>query len=123
MALILVIDDAPKMRQTICRILVRAGHSVVEAEDGEVGLRCVDENQPTLVITDIIMPNKEGIETIRDIRRRRPDIKIIAISGSGAPRQALYLDAATALGADAALGKPFRAHELLALVDRLIAGA
>jgi|SRR6185437_6156256 CheY-like chemotaxis protein len=123
MALILVIDDAPRMRQTIRRILASAGHSVVEAEDGVAGLRCVDENRPDLVITDIIMPNKEGIETIGDIRRRCPDIKIIAISGSGAPEQALYLDAATALGANAALAKPFRAHELLALVDRLVAAA
>src|SRR5260221_12610999 len=81
MALILVIDDTATMRHLVRRMLERAEHSVIEAEDGEVGIAVVEMHDPALVITDLIMPKKEGIETIQQIRRSHPNTKIIAMSG------------------------------------------
>jgi CheY-like chemotaxis protein len=108
MSLILVIDDAATVRQLVGRILVGASHSVLEAQDGDV-------------VTDLFMPNKEGIETIQEIRRLSPGTKIIAMSASTSATGKLYLGAAKKLGADAILAKPFESAELLEVVDRLIA--
>jgi CheY-like chemotaxis protein len=117
MALILVIDDTATMRQLVRRMLERATHTVLEAEDGEAGLSVLQRQGPDLVITDLIMPKMEGIETIQQIKRSSPGTKIIAMSGS----DELNLDAARKLGADAALAKPFGTAALLATVDRLLA--
>jgi CheY-like chemotaxis protein len=117
MALILVIDDTATMRQLVRRMLERATHTVLEAEDGEAGLTLIERQRPTLVITDLIMPNMEGIETIQQIKRSRPGTKIIAMSGG----DQLNLHAAKKLGADAALAKPFGAATLLETIDRLLA--
>jgi CheY-like chemotaxis protein len=122
MALILVFDDEPQMRQMVRRILTAAGRSVVEAEDGIAGLKLLGEHRPRIVITDILMPDKDGVETIRDIRRLSPGTTTSAISGGGAYGTALYPDSARKFGADAILPKPFRAAELMAAVDRLPAG-
>jgi two-component system, chemotaxis family, chemotaxis protein CheY len=121
MALILVIDDIAQMRDLVRRMLERAKHTVIEAEDGERGLAVFAAQDPAVVITDLLMPKKEGIETIQQIRRLRPDAKIIAMSGSDDVRgKSLYLDAAKRLGADAVLAKPFQAAALAAVVDRLL---
>jgi CheY-like chemotaxis protein len=80
---VLVIDDDSLVRDTTVRILEREGYQVVVASDGVRGLRVFRTEQPDLVITDIIMPEKEGIETIGEIRGDRPDAKIIAISVGG----------------------------------------
>jgi DNA-binding response OmpR family regulator len=120
MALVLVIDDALTMRELVRRMLDRTNHSVIEAEDGEAGLTLFSRHSPDLVITDLIMPNKEGIETIREIRRRKGDTKIIAMSGSATRRENRYLSAARKLGADEVLPKPFGRGELLALIDQLL---
>lgn len=117
MAEILIIDDEPQMRRLIVRILTGARHTVREAENGEVGLRLFREHRPALVITDLIMPVGEGIETIQTLHHEAPETPILAISGSG---PAIYLRAATRLGADAALPKPFRPDQLLAAVDGLL---
>jgi CheY-like chemotaxis protein len=119
MALILVIDDVATMRQLVGRML-RGKHGVIEAEDGEVGIAMVQTQDPALVITDLIMPNKEGLETIQQIRRSHPNIKIIAMSGHVRPDGDSYLDAARKLGADAILAKPFLRGALLDVVDRLL---
>jgi two-component system, chemotaxis family, chemotaxis protein CheY len=119
MALILVIDDAATVRQLVGQILTGAKHSVIEAEDGDVGLVLFADKRPTLVITDLFMPNREGIETIQEIRRLHPGAKIIAMSASATGK--FYLGAAKKLGADAVLEKPFEASHLLKLVDRLLA--
>jgi CheY-like chemotaxis protein len=121
MSLILVIDDAATVRQLVGRILVAAEHSVLEAQDGDVGVALFQQHRPSLVITDLFMPNKEGIETIQEIRRLSPDTKIIAMSASTSATGKLYLGAAKKLGADAILAKPFEPAELLEVVDRLIA--
>jgi len=120
MALILVIDDVAMMRDLVRRMLERDQHSVVEAEDGEVGIAVVEMQDPALVITDLIMPKKEGIETIQQIRRSHPHTKIIDMSGHVGADGVSYLDAARKLGADAILVKPFLRAALLAVVDRLL---
>jgi CheY-like chemotaxis protein len=117
-ARILLIDDEPSVRRTIHQMLERAGHDVVEAGDGIEGLRLSRSARPELVITDLLMPGKEGIETIRDLRRETPALPILVISGNA--EAALYLEIATLLGARASLAKPFRSAELLAAVDGLL---
>lgn len=121
MALILVIDDAATVRQLMRRILADAMHSVIEAQDGEVGLALFEKHRPAIVITDLVMPNREGIETIQQIRRLSPAAKIIAMSTSGTATGEFYLGAARKLGADAVLAKPFEPAQLLESVDRLLA--
>lgn len=122
MATILVIDDDPAMRRVILRALRPRGHALLEAENGDQGLKLLEDGRPDLIITDILMPDKEGIETIREALDRAPGTKIIAISG-GSAQNLIYLDAARAFGAQASLAKPFRAEELLETVDRVLAGA
>lgn len=121
MARILVIDDAATLRHLMRRILVDAQHDVIEAQDGEIGLSLFQAHRPALVITDLFMPNREGIETIQQLRRLSPDAKIIAMSASGTASGKLYLNAAQKLGADAILAKPFKPAELLAAIDRVLA--
>src|SRR5207245_1857053 len=101
------------MRLLIARVLRGAGHTVHEAAGGRDGIDLFRQVLPALVITDIVMPDMEGIEMIRELRREAPTIPILAISGSGQP---LYLRAATGLGATESLVKPFRRDELLAVV-------
>ena len=119
MAKILVIDDDPRIRRLIGRILSGEGHDVAAAENGNDGLRRFRADQPALVISDLLMPEKEGIETICEIRREAPSIPILAISGGS---HGLFLDIATALGASRALSKPFRSAELIEVVNQLLGG-
>jgi DNA-binding response OmpR family regulator len=118
MAQILIIDDEPQMRRLLVRVLSGAGHTVHEAENGRDGIGLFHRVNPVLVITDIVMPDMEGIEMIRELRQEDPTIPILAISGGG--NLALYLRAATALGATAALAKPFGTDELLSTVTDLL---
>ncbi len=120
MADILVIDDDPQMRRLLVRILTRAGHSVREAANGTVGLTLFHQARPALIITDIVMPDGEGIETIRSVRLEDTTLPIIAISGANS---ALYLSAAGRLGATASLSKPFAPDELVAKVEELLGSA
>ena len=117
MAEILVIDDEPQVRRLIARILNGAGHTVHEADNGRGGISLFHRVHPALVITDIVMPDMEGLEMIRELHREASTIPILAISGGG---PAVYLRAATGLGATAALAKPFGAAELLSVVERLL---
>ena len=118
MAEILVIDDDRQMRQLLVRILEGSGYRVCQAENGRVGIDLFRRRRPALVISDIMMPDVEGIETIRTLRRDEPTLPIIAISGGGEP---VYLRAATCLGASAALEKPFAGDALVMLVGSLLA--
>lgn len=117
MALVLVIDDDDLLRATIRRVLGHAGHAVVEAPDGEVGLKLHASHHPDMVISDIIMPTKEGIETIIELRRRDGGLPILAISGGGRIRKADYLEIARKLGATRVLEKPFVNAALLEAVE------
>lgn len=119
MAKILVIDDDSRMCRTVGRILRRDGHEVVEARDGAKGLRAFRTDRPDIVVTDIVMPEKEGIETIIELRRECPSVPIVAMSGDQTGWEA-YLRYAQILGADGTLAKPFRAKDLLREIDRLL---
>jgi len=124
MSLVLVIDDDAHVRRMVHRILSSASHTVIEAEDGEAGMALLRDKHPTIVITDVLMPKKEGIETIREIRQLSPDTKVIAISGSDIGSSGpFYLQIAKKLGADAILAKPFRERELLQMITRVLASA
>jgi DNA-binding response OmpR family regulator len=111
--LICVIDDDESVRQTVSRILSGAGYAVVSAADGAKGLEAVERSSPAMIITDIVMPNREGIETILEAKKRFPGIPILAISGGGRTGPQDFLDLARKLGADDCLAKPFRPNELL----------
>jgi len=118
---ILVIDDDDVVREMICRMLTDVGHEVTQARDGKEGLRIVaKEADIGMVISDLIMPEKEGIETIREIRGDHPEMKILAISGGGAGGAQAYLSLAGKIGADATLKKPFVSDELLSVVRDLV---
>lgn len=120
MAVIVVIDDHAALRTAMRRQLAHAGHTVFEAADGAEGVALCGTTQPDMIVCDIFMPVMEGIETIREIRRKQPGVKIIAMSGSDLRYGAHHLDAAQKLGADATLAKPWRADELLEVVERLL---
>jgi len=118
---ILVIDDDQDVRSCVRNILEHSGYSVLEAENGSVGIDIFRKNSVDLVIVDLFMPEKEGIETIIELRKGYPDLKILAISG-GIPGYGLgyFLHIATKLGADGILDKPFDMHQLLAKVENLL---
>jgi DNA-binding response OmpR family regulator len=116
---ILVIDDDHLVRYTVSKILSSYGYEVVTAADGKRGMIVLRDEHPDAVITDIIMPEQEGIDTIIQIRRERPGIKIIAISGGGRIRNIDFLEMAQSLGADEVIAKPFGADELLNRLTRL----
>ena len=116
MAQILIIDDEPNLRSTLRRTLHQAGHQVSEAGNGAEGIDSYERDPPDLVITDIFMPEKEGIETIIALHRADPDLPIIAISGGGRSGGAV-LSSAEKLGARHTLSKPFRGEQLLSAVS------
>src|SRR6185437_2539251 len=99
MTKILIIDDDPAMRRLVTRTLTKAGHEVMEAAEGREGADLFRAHNPDLVVTDILMPTQEGIETILELRREAPTTPIVAISGGGQGRAITYLDFASKLGA------------------------
>ncbi len=121
MTAILVVDDQKEMRTVVRRVLTEAGYEVAEAEDGAAALAAFRANPPALVITDIIMPEKAGIETIATMKREQPNLRILAMSGGGRARMMDFLAVAKKTGADAILEKPFRKSELLDRVSKLLA--
>lgn len=123
MATILVVDDDPSIRTTLRKVLEREGHSVREAADGQAGIDEVDRNAPELVIVDLIMPEKEGIETIMELRERYPELTILAMSGGGVTTgPSGPLSDARVLGADGSLAKPFTVERLVRTVEEMLNG-
>ena len=120
MAKILLIDDEENARVLTAQFLELAGHQVVTAENGIQGHERVLERAFDLVITDIIMPEKEGFETIKDLKRERPDLPILAISGGGVIQSDELLEMAVSMGASAGLSKPFTGKALLAAVQKAL---
>jgi YesN/AraC family two-component response regulator len=117
---ILIIDDEPQIRSMIRLILERSGYTVIEASDGVEGIRLFREKPADLIITDLIMPNKDGIGMIIDLKKEFPDVKIVAMSGGGLNRPEGYLRGAQKLGAAFTLAKPINRQELLrAVIDTL----
>ncbi len=118
---ILVIDDDEAIRVLLRAVLEPEGYRVIEASDGNQGIEAFMKTPTDLVITDLIMPGKEGIETIREFRRKFPDIKIIAVSGGGRIGPDSYLKMAKGVGALRTLKKPFDRMELIDAVAEVIA--
>lgn len=119
---VLVIDDEELVRDTLRRALESAGIEVVVAADGREGLKAYLANPTDVVVTDILMPEKEGIETIIELKREHPDVKIVAISGGDRAGNTDFLEMAGLLGADRIMQKPFRPKELLATIEELFTG-
>jgi len=119
-ARILIIEDDTEVRDYLERILSRAGYEVASAANGKEGVDLFNATPADLVITDIIMPEKDGIETIMDLRRRNPDLKLVAISGGGRGEPENYLHSAKLLGAKLTMKKPFTSEEMLDAVRGLI---
>lgn len=114
----LIIDDDEFIREYIHCILEDEGGTIFEAENGTKGLSQLSKQMVDLIITDLIMPDKEGIETIREIRHMHPQLKIIAMSGAVNGSQ--YLLITKALGAEGILTKPFTREELIPLISKIL---
>jgi two-component system cell cycle response regulator CpdR len=117
MARILLIDDDVDFRTMLRRRLERAGYAVTEAGNGQEGLKQLNESSVDLVLTDIIMPDMEGVEAVMHLKRTRPELKVIVMSGGGRLTPDSYLKLALKVGAFRALSKPFATEDLLEAVE------
>jgi DNA-binding response OmpR family regulator len=118
---VLVIDDDPVTCEVVQRVLETGGFAVTSAPDAQTGIGRYAELSPDLVIVDILMPGKEGIATILELREANPDARILAMTGGGNFQAGDVLRIAELLGADTSLKKPFRPAELLSTVRRCLA--
>ncbi|MBW2107050.1 MAG: response regulator [Deltaproteobacteria bacterium] len=120
MATILIIDDDEQILKVCRTLLEREGFTVVESQEGSQGIEICRRRSIDLVITDIIMPGKEGLETIMELRNEFPALPIVAMSGGGQLGPESYLPLARMLGAQQALRKPFTKNELMESISGLI---
>ena len=117
---ILIVDDDEMMRAFIRELLLINDYKVTEASNGKIGLKEFREDTPDLVITDIIMPEMEGISFIRELRSHNKEIPIIAMTGNVHGRMEEYLDISSQLGADEILRKPIKSQEFIDAIDKLL---
>lgn len=117
---ILVIDDDEQMRVLLRQVMEWSGFTVVDAENGRKGMQLQREQPADLVITDLIMPDQEGLETISILKKDFPEVKIVAISGGGRIGPDAYLPAARELGADLIFSKPFDVKKFVSAVRGLL---
>jgi CheY-like chemotaxis protein len=117
---ILLVDDNNDFRDSMALILMKAGYRVAPAPNGRDALELYEENPADIVVTDLIMPDMEGLELIKELRARTPTAKIIAISGDGRFRPDSYLEFAKRIGASAVLAKPFDPSKLITLIEQLL---
>lgn len=120
MARILVIDDQEPIRRIVRRALEQAGHEVIDASDGEMGMQMLARHSVAVVISDIFMPGQDGILTLRQIRKQFPDVKVIVISGGDSTGMLDLRRDAELLGAVKSLQKPFTAREIIDLVRSVL---
>jgi CheY-like chemotaxis protein len=120
MARILLIDDDDAVRAMLSFTLDHYGHIVTEARDGREGLELFARTEVDLVITDIVMPEMEGLALLMELRKKQPPVKIIAMSAGGRQGAADYLQAAKLMGASRVLPKPFSNDALLAAIKELL---
>lgn len=120
MARILIVDDDLNIRHLFRCLLERAGHEVLDANDGEVALRVFKETLPQLMITDVLMPNKEGLELIQEVKALQPNVSVIALSGGGVVDINDCLAFADGFGADKVFAKPIKPHILLEAVKKCL---
>jgi DNA-binding NtrC family response regulator len=118
---ILIIEDDDSFRNVLVQMLAKAGYEVRQAGDGNQALEVCAQFGPDLVLTDIIMPDKEGLETIQELLEIKPGLRIIAMSGGGKFGPNSYLPLAVKLGARATLQKPFMREELLNTIASVLA--
>ena len=111
---IIIVDDDSQMRELMRLALTKLGHTVTCAENGAIALEFIRKQLFDSVVTDILMPGRDGLELIGELRRHHPAIRIVAISGGGRASCGQYLDVAKSLGAHAVLAKPFSFSELTA---------
>lgn len=121
MASILIVDDETGIRLLLRQVLEGLGHTVVEAENGKVGLLRYKESPADLVVMDLFMPEKEGLRTIVELQEEFPDVKIIAISGGGRMGRMDLLAMVKDFGVSVALEKPIRIKAFLEAVDAVLA--
>jgi DNA-binding response OmpR family regulator len=117
---ILIVEDEKDLREMLKTSLVRHKFTVYEAENGKEALTHFKPSITDLVITDIIMPDEDGLKVIIKLRELKPSVKIIAISGGGKAGPGSYLNLAKALGANATFSKPFSINELIAKIEELL---
>ena len=120
MAYILIIDDNPQILETFKLFLEREGHSVVTASNGQDGIDIFRKDQAELVITDMVMPVKDGIKTIIELEKEFPNTKIIAISGGGIIEPDRYLSLAKCIGIKQTLTKPITREQLINAVNDVL---
>ncbi|MEA3490010.1 MAG: response regulator [Candidatus Omnitrophota bacterium] len=121
MARILIIDDNDEFRKLFRMMLEKFGYEVAEASDGEEGVELYREKPADLVITDLIMPGKEGVQTCVELRSNFPDVKIIAMSGGGFEGPEDYLESAELIGgALRTFAKPFSFKEILKAIKEIL---
>jgi DNA-binding NtrC family response regulator len=120
MAKILVIEDDDSFRRVLVQMLSKAGFEVRQAGDGNQAIEVCSQFGPDLVLTDIIMPDKEGLETIQELLEICPTLKIVAMSGGGKFGPDSYLPLAQKLGAKAALQKPFMREDLISTITKVL---
>ena len=117
---ILVVDDDCDFRSMLCRALKRLGYDVLDALNGRVALQLLEARGVDLVITDVLMPDMEGVEFIDHLRRRYPTLPVVAISGGGRLLRSDCLNIARLIGARATLAKPFEIEELSGLLTEIL---
>ena len=117
MATILVVDDDPQVCDLLQQILENEGHAVYGALNGIEGISLYRRHRPELVLLDILMPEKEGLETIRDLRKEFPNVMIIAMSAASESAKINLLELASRLGAQYRLNKPFQLKDVIDLVN------
>lgn len=120
---ILLVDDDVPFRTMLRTTLTKLGYEVEEAADGAKAMKCFTAAPPDLVLTDLIMPDREGLETIGEIRRLIPNVKVIAMSGGGRINAKDFLIVARYMGANRTLAKPFSTGELAAMLAELLPAA
>ena len=120
MALVLIVDDDPQMLRLLTDVVELDNHDVLLAQDGALAMDFFEHQQPDLMITDILMPNKEGLELISEVSEKFPNIKIIAYSGGGSSDPESYLEFATGMGADRVFSKPMPLAELRQEIQSLL---
>jgi CheY-like chemotaxis protein len=119
MSPILIVDDEPKIRKFLRIMLEKAGYQIVEASNGKECINLCKSAPPAIVLMDIMMPELDGISTLREIKKMKQAIKVIAISGGSVFTPEVYLDEAVCQGADYCLSKPIDREELIKAIEEL----
>ena len=115
--LILVVDDDKFIRVAVCDSLRDAGYRFVEAENGDLALETLEHSDPSLVILDLFMPRRSGLETLGEIRKRRPELPVVILSSLDTEEM---VEEARRLGASAFIGKPFHPMEITSTVRKMV---